>query len=252
MKKVGIIGGLGPMAMVYFLQLITEMTDASKDQEHIELLIHSKPQTPDRTGYIVGKSNENPLLVLTEVGLELVQCGVEFIAIPCITAHYFQKELEKQIGCSIIHAIEETAKYLKSENITKIGLMATDGTIESKLFQHIMERYQMECFIPSRENQSYVMHLIYENVKAGKEPEMELFYRVSDELFGMGAQVVLLGCTELSLIKRDNVLEDGFLDVLEVLARQVVVLSEAKLKPKYMRLITGESRNIRETERVEQ
>ena len=58
MKKVGIIGGLGPMAMVYFLQLITEMTDASKDQEHIELLIHSKPQIPNRTGYIeIGRAH---------------------------------------------------------------------------------------------------------------------------------------------------------------------------------------------------
>lgn len=238
MKKVGIIGGLGPMAMVYFLQLITEMTDASKDQEHIELLIHSKPQTPDRTGYIVGKSEENPLLVLTEVGKELVQCGVDFIAIPCITAHYFQKELEKQIGCSIVHAIVETAKYLKSENVTKIGLMATDGTIQSKLFQTIMAQYKIECLIPTNDNQAYVMHLIYKNVKAGKKPEMELFYQVSDALFQEGAQVVLLGCTELSLIKRDNRLEHGFLDVLEVLAKQVVVLSEAKLKSEYIHLIT--------------
>ena len=244
MKKVGIIGGLGPMAMVYFLQLVTEMTEASKDQEHIELLIHSKPQTPDRTSYIIGNSEENPLVALTEVGIELVQCGVDFIAIPCITAHYFQKELERKIGCSIIHAIEETAKYLKSENITKIGLMATDGTIESKLFQSIMEQYEMECIIPKKENQKFVMHLIYENVKAGKKTEMQLFYCVSDELFEKGAQVVLLGCTELSLIKRDNVLEDGFLDVLEVLAKQTVVLSGAKLKSEYIRLITGEPRNL--------
>ena len=73
---------------------------------------------------------------------------------------------------------------------------------------------------------------------------MELFYCVSDELFEKGAQVVLLGCTELSLIKRDNVLEDGFLDVLEVLAKQTVVLSGAKLKSEYIRLITGEPRNL--------
>lgn len=238
MKKVGIIGGLGPMAMVYFLQLITEMTDASKDQEHIELLIHSKPQIPNRTGYIVGKSEENPLLALTEVGKELVQCGVDFIAIPCITAHYFQKELEKQIGCSIVHAIEETAKYLKSENIMKIGLMATDGTIKSKLFQTIMEQYGIECFVPNKDNQAHVMHLIYENVKAGKKPEMDLFYQVSDALFQAGVQVVLLGCTELSLIKRDNILGHGFLDVLEVLAKQVVILSETKLKLDYIHLIT--------------
>ena len=90
MKKAGIIGGLGPKAMVYFLQLITEMTDAKTDQEHMELLIHSMPQTPDRTKFILGKSSENPLPFMMESGKELVSRGAEFIAIPCITAHYFQ------------------------------------------------------------------------------------------------------------------------------------------------------------------
>lgn len=243
MKKVGIIGGLGPMAMVYFLQLITEMTDAATDQEHIELLVHSKPQTPDRTGYIIGKSKENPLPVLTETGVELRSCGADFIAIPCITAHYFQQELEKQIGCPILHAIEETAAYLEKEGIKKVGLMATDGTIESRLFQKTMEQYGIECVVPEKENQAHVMHLIYDNVKAGKKPEMERFYCVSEALFAQGAQVVLLGCTELSLIKRDHALAAGFLDVLEVLARQVVVEAGANVKSEYTRLITGQTGN---------
>lgn len=239
MKKAGVIGGLGPMAMVYFLQLITEMTDAATDQEHIELLVHSKPQTPDRTGYILGRSKESPLPVLTKVGVELKQSGADFIAIPCITAHFFQQELERQIGCPILHAIEETAAYLKEEQITKIGLMATDGTIESRLFQQIMEQYGIECCVPEKENQQNVMHLIYNNVKAGRQPEMERFHKVSEALFADGAQVILLGCTELSLIKRDNKLNEGFLDVLEVLARQVVIKAQASVKPEYMHLITG-------------
>lgn len=239
MKKAGVIGGLGPMAMVYFLQLITEMTDAATDQEHIELLIHSMPGTPDRTGYILGKSKENPLPVLTKTGISLKQSGADFIAIPCITAHFFQKELEKQIGCPILHAIEETAVYLKKEHITQVGIMATDGTLESNLFQQVMDRYGIICHKPCVENQANVMHLIYHNVKAGKRPEMERFYAVAEELFQAGAQVVLLGCTELSLIKRDNLLGDGFLDVLEILARQVVTVAGAPLKPEYNCLITG-------------
>lgn len=239
MKKAGIIGGLGPMAMVYFMQLITEMTDAATDQEHIELIVHSKPQTPDRTGYILDNSKENPLPVLAEVGKELVLCGADFIAIPCITAHYFQKELEKQIGCKILHAIEETAQYLKNENVTKVGLMATDGTIKSKLFQLVLKQYGISCVEPDEEMQSYVMSLIYDNVKAGTAPDINKFYNVSEALFDAGAQVILLGCTELSLIKKEHALADGFLDVLEVLARRVVTESGATVKTKYEHLITG-------------
>ena len=97
MKRLGIIGGLGPMATAYFLRLIVEMTDAKTDQEHIEVLLHSKPQIPDRTRYILGLSEENPMPELLAVGKSLTAQGVEVIAIPCITAHFFQKQLEEKI-----------------------------------------------------------------------------------------------------------------------------------------------------------
>ena len=81
------------------------------------------------------------------------------------------------------------------------------------------------------------MYLIYDNVKAGRPVELSRFREVSEELFGEGAQVILLACTELSLIKRDYPIGEGFLDVLEVLARKAV-LSCGHLKKKYDCLIT--------------
>ena len=237
MKRLGIIGGLGPMATAYFLRLVVEMTDAKTDQEHIEVLLHSKPQIPDRTRYILGLSEENPMPELLAVGKSLTAQGAEVIAIPCITAHFFQKQLEKEIGCQIIHAIEETGKYLNQEQISHVGIMATAGTIESKLFQEILEKYRITCSIPDQEGQDKVMHIIYEDVKAGKPIEMELFQEVSKALFKEGAQVILLGCTELSMAKRDHVLSAGYLDVMEVLAR-AAVLKCGILKEEYEHLIT--------------
>jgi aspartate racemase len=237
MKRLGIIGGLGPMATAYFLQLIIEMTDADTDQEHIEVLLHSKPQIPDRTGYILGKSADNPMPQLLEIGKSLVEQGADIIAIPCITAHFFQEELEEKIGRPIIHAIEETARYLQSEGISKVGIMATDGTVQSKLFQTVFGKYDIACYVPDKAAQEKVMHLIYKNVKAGHPVEQELFQEVAVYLFGQGAEVILLGCTELSLIKRDYPLGKGFLDVMEVLTRQVVMTC-GTLKEKYQHLIT--------------
>lgn len=237
MKRLGIIGGLGPMATAYFLRLIIEMTDAKTDQEHIEIILHNKPQIPDRTRYILGLSQENPMPELLQTGKGLVEQGAEVIAIPCITAHFFQKELEEQIGRPIVHAIEETAKYLQMEKITRVGLMATDGTIQSRLFRSILEKYGITCVVPDEENQKKVMHIIYNNVKAGLPGEMDKFREVADYLFADGAEVILLGCTELSLLKRDEKLGKGFLDVLEVLTRQVV-LSCGTLRKEYEHLIT--------------
>ncbi len=238
MKKLGVIGGLGPMATAYFLQLIVEMTEAKTDQEHIEVLLHSRPQIPDRTGYILGRSKDSPLPQLAAVGKGLVEQGAEVIAIPCITAHYFQKQLEEEIGCSILHIIEETALYLTEEKIRHVGIMATDGTLASNLFQEIFAEYQISCIVPTAEEQKKVMHIIYDNIKAGRPAEMNLFYEVSDKLFQSGAETVLLGCTELSVIKRDNILRKGFLDVMDVLARRAVSLC-GTLKPEYGHVITG-------------
>lgn len=237
MNKLGVIGGLGPMATAYFYQLIVQMTEASTDQEHIETIIYSRPATPDRTKFILGKSQEDPMPFLLDAGRKLKRQGANVIAIPCITAHYFQKRLEKTLGTRVIHAIEETGKYLKHRNIHTVGIMATDGTVESKLFQTILGKYNIECVTPEKEGQEKVMHLIYKDVKSGKPVEMDLFENVSKELFDAGAQVILLGCTELSLIKRDYALGKGFLDVMEVLARQAVI-SCGRLKEEYNELIT--------------
>ena len=236
MKRLGIIGGLGPMATAYFFQLLIEMTAAEKDQEHIEILIHNKPQIPDRTRYILGRSEQNPLPELIGVGKGLVMQGAEVIAMPCVTAHFFQQMLEEEIQIPVLNAITETAQYLKLENIHTVGIMATDGTVESKLFQSILEENGIGCVLPEKGEQEDVMHLIYQNVKAGKAMEMERFERVSKQLFDKGAEVILLGCTELSMAKKDHGIGKGFLDVLEVLARKAV-LTCGTLKEEYQHLI---------------
>lgn len=237
MKRLGIIGGLGPMASAYFLRLIVEMTDAKIDQEHIEIMLYSKPQIPDRTKFILGISNESPVQQLIETGKKILAQGAEVIAIPCITAHFFQKQLEEELKCPIINAIEETAKYLKSENISRAGIMATEGTIKSRLFQDTFADYGIDCIVPDLAGQADIMHIIYDNVKAGLPVDMELFKKASRGLYDDGAEVILLGCTELSMIKRDCTIGKGFLDVMEVLARQAVMLC-GTLKPGYHHLIT--------------
>ena len=237
MKKLGVIGGLGPMATVYFLQLLVQMSQAKTDQEHMEILLHSVPQIPDRTGYIIGKSKENPLPLMAETGRKLADQGAEVIAIPCVTAHFFQQQLEAEIGVPVLNAIEETLLTLKSAGIERVGLMATDGTVQSGLFQKALEAADISCALPCEEGQKQVMHIIYEEVKAGKSVNLPLFHETAEELFRQDAQVVLLGCTELSLIKRDHPLRPGFLDVLEVLARKAVRTC-GTLKQEYEKLIT--------------
>lgn len=242
-KILGVIGGLGPLASAYFMRLVTEMTDAKIDQDHIEILMHSMPQIPDRTGFILGESQASPLPQMLEAGRGLVKGGAEVIAIPCITAHFFQKTLENELGVIVLNAIEESCKTVKAAGIKKVGIMATDGTVKSGLFQKVFEKQGVECVVPGTEGQQNVMHIIYNNVKAGIPIEKNLFLGVTRELFDKGAECVLLGCTELSIMKRDNpelfISENTgfrFLDVLEVLAGKSVQMC-GRLNAKYEKLI---------------
>lgn len=237
MKTLGIIGGLGPMATAYFLQLLTQMSDAGTDQEHMDILTISKPSIPDRTSYILGISHENPVEEMVLTGRKLKGIGADIIAIPCITAHYFHDELESKIGLPVINAIKETAVYLKANGVEKVGILATDGTVQSHLFQDCMTGYGMQCIVPGKETQAIVTSIIYDNIKAGKTVDLSIFRQVETELFARDAQIILLACTELSLIKRDNKMPAGYLDVMEVLAKKAVE-SCNNLRKEYQDLIT--------------
>ena len=81
------------------------------------------------------------------------------------------------------------------------------------------------------------MDLIYKCVKSNRPVDINLFYDISAHLKKRGAEVIILGCTELSLIKRDYPVGQGYLDVLEVLARLAVIKAEGKLKEKYIELL---------------
>lgn len=234
----GVIGGLGPIATAYFMELIIKMTDAACDQDHLDMIIYNSPRIPDRTSYILGRSDENPVKPMIEIGRKLAQQGADCISIPCITAHYFHRELTDNIPVPIVHAIQETALEIQKNGIRRVGIMATDGTVQSRIFQNQLEEQGMEVVLPDAKHQGYVMDIIYKNVKAGVPVDMEKFQKVSEELRGKGAQIIILGCTELSLIKKDYPIGAGYIDAMEVLAQRSILRCHGKLKEEYQNLIT--------------
>jgi len=237
-KVLGVIGGLGPLATAHFMELVVNMTEASRDQENLEMIIYNFPSIPDRTGYILGSNLKSPLPGLLSVGHALSRQEVACIAIPCVTAHYFYKDLSSAIPVPIVNGVEETAIHLKENGIHRVGIMATDGTVLSGLFSDALERRGIRPILPSKPRQQDVMHLIYRNVKAGLPPEMNRFRAVQRELLDSGAEAIILGCTELSVIQKNHNIGPGFLDAMEVLARQAILRCGKEIKPEYKTLIT--------------
>ena len=233
MATLGVIGGLGPMATAYFMELVTSMTDAITDQEHLRMLIYSVPDTPDRTDYILGRSKKDPLPCLIDAGLTLKEAGADVIAIPCITAHYFHGNIEKNVGVKTLNAVSDSAELLKNRGIAKVGIMATEGTVKSGIFLRELEKKGIAAIVPDDNGQRAVTSLIFDNVKKGIAPDMDAFFRVKKELIDKGAEMILLGCTELSVIKKNYDVGDHVLDVMEVLAASAIEACGKTVRKEY-------------------
>lgn len=224
-QAVGVIGGVGPMATVYFMQRVIEMTKAGCDQEHINMLVFNDCDIPDRTAYITAQSPDNPLPVMTEDAKRLEAAGCEFVVIPCNTAHYFYDELQAAVDIPVVNIVEETIRYAKAmiPDLECVGIMATTGTIVTGTYQRYAEKAGLTPLIPDETQQAALMRIIYEGVKAGKPVPREDFDAVADAMRAQGAQCLILGCTELSVLKRDLPIKDAdVLDSIDVLASETV------------------------------
>ena len=222
-KTLGVLGGLGPMSSVYFYEMLTSHTYAEKDQDHLNLLISSKADTPDRTDFILGRSEEDPLPVMKfEVG-RLIGAGADIIAIPCNTAHYFYDRISEESGVPIINIIRQTAIFCRRMGVKKAGILATEGTVVSGAYSSVFASAGMECISPDADGQKKISDIIYAQIKQGKAPDMQAFLSVCDDLRAKGCDRLILGCTELSLLKKNGGLSDGlFIDSLEVLAYSAI------------------------------
>ena len=214
----GILGGLGPMSGIRFCEMLTEHTRADCDQEHLNFLLSSRADTPDRTAFIMGRSRENPAPVMKREVERLIAAGAELIAIPCNTAHYFYREIAEVSSVPVLNIIEATADFCSFCGMRRIGVLATEGTVSSGAYQSVLAAKGLDCLTPSDEEQAVISRIIYEEIKEGKRPNTEQLLAVADGLRQRGADTVVLGCTELSLLRRYLPSEEGFTDSLEVLA----------------------------------
>lgn len=230
-KVAGVIGGLGPMATVYFLEYVINLTDAKKDQDHIDMVITNHATTYDRTEYIIGKSKNNPVDTLIQDAKKLEASGADFIVIACNTAHYFYNEIQENVNIPIVNILEETVEHIKSKGLKKAGILATHGTISSKIYQNICKEKSLDYEILDEDNQNSLMDIIYNQVKKGKKVDIKEFYNLVNSIKNKDCDCVILGCTELSIIKNDNNLDDEFyIDSLDVLARKTIEKCGKKIR----------------------
>lgn len=206
------------MSGVCFCELLVAHTAARRDQEHLNFLLSSRADTPDRTDFILGRSHRNPLPTMLGEVRRLIDAGAELIAIPCNTAHYFYDSIQEASTVPVINIIDRTVEFCLQNGYRKVGVLATEGTVSSGAYEAVCRSAGLEFCTCSPGEQAVISRIIYDQIKQGKAPDLPAFLTVAQSLRRAGCDTVILGCTELSLLKRDFGLGSDFLDSLEVLA----------------------------------
>lgn len=234
-KTIGIVGGMGPAATADLMKKITDMTDADCDQDHIHLLIDSDINIPDRTAAIL-HGGEDPVPELLAAAKRLESIGADFLIMPCNTAHWFIPALESEVGIPFLNMPVETARLLKTMNVETAAVLATDGTVQSGLYEEALLAEGISAIYPDVEQQKTVMSLIYDYIKRGiLDPELlpkEEIAAVCSDLRIRGAEAVLLACTELPVaFGMMGLYEDDCIDPTSVLAGAAIRAAGAQLRP---------------------
>ncbi|WP_454940669.1 aspartate/glutamate racemase family protein [Evtepia sp.] len=228
----GVLGGMGPQATNTFYQRIIDRTQAEKDQEHLQVLIWSDAKIPDRTaGILAGpEAAEQVYQALLDGARLLERAGCTVLAIPCNTSHYFADRLQGQLKIPLIHMIRETVAAIQAMGKKTVGILATDGTVRTGIYQKELTAAGLTPVTLPEELQGVVMSIIYDEIKRGETGSREKFGEVDAWLRQAGCDCAILGCTELSVYRNLHSLPPYYIDAMEVLAQQAILRCGKQLR----------------------
>ena len=204
MKRLGILGGMGPAASAEFITRLIQQTPASCDQEHIPFVLWNEPRTPDRSTSM-RNSDDKPLPYLIEGVQALKYSGCDLIVIPCNTAHFWFQELSR-LNVKIIHIVDSVIHALQDVNVvdSTIGVIGTQATIEFGLYQYMLNKSGYNCIVPTKEEMDTLVQPAIDLVKGGTiEKAHSMLMTVVKSLIDRGAKAVVLGCTEIPLAVKE-------------------------------------------------
>ncbi|MGP7961043.1 aspartate/glutamate racemase family protein [Sanguibacter sp. A247] len=223
---VGVIGGVGPLATAYFLNHVVRLTVAERDQDHVDMIVLNHATIPDRTAFILGASADDPGPVLARDAQRLEAFGADFLVMPCNTAHYFTQQVLDAITVPFVSIIATTVDAARERvaGLRAVGLLATSGTASSGVYQDAFDAHDVTTLTPDEADQAIVSSIIYDQVKAGLPADLDALRGVVERLVARGAQIIVLGCTELSVIAVDHHLlaDPLYIDSTDQLARATI------------------------------
>ena len=209
MKTIGLIGGMSWESSLEYYRIINETAKLklgglhsaqclmySVDFEEIEVLQHQN-KWEELTNIMVGSAEK------------LKNGGVDFIIICTNTMHKMASDIESRVGIKVLHIAEVTGEKIIQEGMRKVGLLGTKFTMEQDFYKKVLrDKFSIDVIIPDENEREIVHEIIYNELCKGiiSEDSKEKYIKIINNLALKGAEGVVLGCTEIPLlIKQEDV-----------------------------------------------
>lgn len=230
-RKVGVLGGMGVQATLELMKRVQATTVAEDDQDHIPMFVDMNPQVPSRIRHVIEKTGPDPGPVLAQMALRLEQAGAEVLAMPCNTAHLYAREIEQNVDIALLNmpklACSEAARDLQAGTI--VGILASPATNSTGLFGNAFAAFGVDTIYPVSE--ADVLASIRRIKMAGPtRADITVLEREAEILAQRGAEKIIIGCSEFSLISDRIKSPIPVLDTLDVLVRAIVTFSGARTR----------------------
>jgi aspartate racemase len=221
---VGVIGGLGPEATHDFFGKVLQHSAASRDQDHIHMVIENNPKTPNRNEAIAGKG-PSPGPYLAEMAKSLERAGADFIVMACNTAHAFESDIRAATSKPFVSLIAEVVNEVQTKHpaAKRVGLLAAQGCLDARIYHNAFAAAGIEVLQLEPDLQAKFMELLY-RIKGGDRSaaigrEMQA---MGEKLVGIGADILIAGCTEVPLVLKSGENSKPLIDSTDVLASRSV------------------------------
>ncbi|GAA4957179.1 amino acid racemase [Yinghuangia aomiensis] len=202
-RRLGILGGMGPLATADFYRRLVERTPAGMDQEHLPVAIWADPRVPDRTAALLGLG-PSPVPALLEGVRWLESAGADVIAIPCNTAHAYVEDIRAASGVPLLDMIGAALADARrcDEDVTRVGVLATRGTRSARLYERAAEAHGVTIVQVPDDVQTDLVDRAIRAVKHGADLDQAALWieSAAGVLRDLGAQVAVAACTEIPLV----------------------------------------------------
>lgn len=228
LPRIGILGGMGPLASAEFVVKLVQATPAACDQEHFPTTLDSSPQIPDRPTAIF-RGGPDPLPGITEVIRRLEAAGCALITMPCNTVHYWYDAMTALTSLPIVHIADAVAASLKevAPGAKRVGVLAAAVLTKLGIYSQRLGDDQWEWVYASDELLDTVVLPGIAAVKAGDLPQARsLFLRAAQEFVAQGVDAIVLACTEIPVVLGQADIPVPVVDSTEALARYTVAVAQ--------------------------